>query len=297
MSRELANKVGTAFDYDALPAEARVVVRQKTGEIQDRMGRAAQSILEIGERLTVVKEHLAHGQFARWLDGEFEWSEDTAQRMMRAAEFVKNRNLRDLKIAPSALYMLAAPSTPEPVREEVIKAARAGRKITHAEVKQATTRAKPAKAPKKPSAAAPNPQPPAAPPPEPEPPKYQTGRPIPAAGKVAEAFANASTRTDAALRLLTQFSVQINPLLGDANGTRPLPGGEMLAKHRQQGLADLKNLRNWLRDTRPFAACPYPHAPGAPCEACKGLGWVVRQTWDDAPAQYKAGGAGAKGVA
>ena len=41
----------TAFDYESLDAETRIVVRQKTGEIKDRMRRSASDIVEIGERL------------------------------------------------------------------------------------------------------------------------------------------------------------------------------------------------------------------------------------------------------
>jgi hypothetical protein len=40
--------------------------------------------------------------------------------MMNVATEFKSINFIDLEIAPSALYLLAAPSTPEPARQEAI---------------------------------------------------------------------------------------------------------------------------------------------------------------------------------
>lgn len=131
--------ITTQFDYAALDKTDRAVVEQKTGEIRDRMGRAAQSIVEIGERLLVVKEKLGHGNFGEWLRVEFDWSEPTALRMMHVASRFKSVNLKDLKIGPSALYLLSSPSTPDEVREQFIEAAKSGVKVTHSDVRRAIT--------------------------------------------------------------------------------------------------------------------------------------------------------------
>lgn len=131
------------FDYGALDNADRSVVQQKTTEIRDRMGRAVQNIVEMGERLLVVKDKLGHGQFGAWLDAEFGWTPMTASRMMRAAEFVKSNNLLDSTIAPSALYLLASDSTPDEVRDQFIEAAKNGKPVTHAEVKAAVAPPKP----------------------------------------------------------------------------------------------------------------------------------------------------------
>ncbi len=71
---------------------------------------------EIGSRLIAVKDALGHGRFGRWLEAEFQWSEPTAERMMRVADTFKSVKLTDLNIGQSALYMLASPSTPAPIR-------------------------------------------------------------------------------------------------------------------------------------------------------------------------------------
>lgn len=123
------------YDYSRLDAETRQVVEQKTMEIRDRMGRAAQNIVEIGQRLIDVKARLPHGQFGRWLEDEFAWSEPTALRMMQVAKQFKSINLTDLSVAPSALYLLSSPSTPPEIRDQFIEQAKAGEKITHKAVK------------------------------------------------------------------------------------------------------------------------------------------------------------------
>jgi hypothetical protein len=60
------------------------------------------------EGLRAAKEPLPHGQFGSWLQANFEMSEPTYLRFMRAGEaFGKNVNLTDFK--PSVVYALADP--------------------------------------------------------------------------------------------------------------------------------------------------------------------------------------------
>lgn len=51
------------FDYDSLDAGDAVFVQQH-GAIQSLMKRSAQDILEIGQRLIVVKKRLGYGRFS-----------------------------------------------------------------------------------------------------------------------------------------------------------------------------------------------------------------------------------------
>lgn len=96
------------------------------------MRRTAQDIIEIGQKLIDVKQHLGHGKFGLWLRLEFEWTDRTARQFMRVAEAFKSENFSDLDFAPSALYLLAAPSTPDEVRREALERAYQGESITHA---------------------------------------------------------------------------------------------------------------------------------------------------------------------
>jgi hypothetical protein len=58
----------------------------------------------------------------------------------------KSENFSDLSIDASALYLLAAPSTPVAVRDAVIARAEAGERITHGEVKRLVVHTRPSRA-------------------------------------------------------------------------------------------------------------------------------------------------------
>jgi hypothetical protein len=127
------------FDYMTMDDEARAVVRQKTGEIRERIRRTTGDLIEIGERLIEIKDQLGHGQFLGWLKAEFDWSERTAQNLMSVADAFKSATVADLPIGPKALYALAAPSVPEPARQEAIALAENGHQVTHADAGRAET--------------------------------------------------------------------------------------------------------------------------------------------------------------
>lgn len=117
------------FDYGGLDAETRIVVQQRTGEIKTLLHRSAQDIKDIGQKLIEVKAKLGHGNFEDWLAAEFSMSDDTARNFMNVAKRlpeIPNGSVFDAK----ALYMLAAPSTPEAAREEALERAASGEKVT-----------------------------------------------------------------------------------------------------------------------------------------------------------------------
>lgn len=124
------SKVQKNFDYASLDADTSHFVQQQTGEIKVLMKQTVQGILAIGLKLLEVKHKLKHGKFGDWLAAEFEWSQDTASNFMRVAERFGN-NPKISEFAPSALYLLAARSTPELARVEAIARASAGEQITH----------------------------------------------------------------------------------------------------------------------------------------------------------------------
>jgi len=124
------------FNYEALEAETRIVVQQRTNEIRDRMRRAAQDIVEIGERLADVRDRLDDGAFSTWLQAEFAWSRRTAYNCIAVYEQLgKRANFAQTSIAASALYLLAAATTPDEARDEVLARAAAGEPITHQDTK------------------------------------------------------------------------------------------------------------------------------------------------------------------
>lgn len=118
------------FDYGQLDAETRIVVQQRTEEIKVLVRRSAQDIIDIGNKLIDVKARLGHGNFGGWLESEFSWSEGTARRFINVALNMRQIDHGD-RFEMKALYLLAAPSTPEAARIEAIAHAQAGEFITH----------------------------------------------------------------------------------------------------------------------------------------------------------------------
>lgn len=134
MPTSASSTVRKLFDYDSLNAEDAVFVQQQTGAIRLLMKRSAQDIVEIGQRLIEVKQRLGHGRFGTWLGTEFEWTQETARRFMKVAkQFAQNPQIVDF--APSALYLLAEPSTPESARKEALSRADSGESITYTAAK------------------------------------------------------------------------------------------------------------------------------------------------------------------
>lgn len=126
-------KAWKKFDYNALDASTSQFVKAQTGEIRGLMKRTVESIFEIGQRLIIVKERLGHGRFGSWLETEFDWDERTARRFINVAENLKSKSdkLSEVDFAPSALYVLASPSTPESARDEAFARAASGESITY----------------------------------------------------------------------------------------------------------------------------------------------------------------------
>lgn len=61
-----------------------------------------------GDLLIEAKDQCEHGEWLAWLDDEFEWSPDTAEKYMKVAGLsTKFRKLRNLKLGKTTLYQLA----------------------------------------------------------------------------------------------------------------------------------------------------------------------------------------------
>jgi Protein of unknown function (DUF3102) len=94
--------------------------------------------IKIGGHLLEAKDKCGHGRFGPWLRAEFGWSERTALRFTQLHGLGKSAKLADLEALDlSGAYLLAAPSTPPEVVEEVIAKAASGEKVSHSEVKAA----------------------------------------------------------------------------------------------------------------------------------------------------------------
>jgi hypothetical protein len=130
-------------DLAATPLDAATTLKQHAEAIKLLAKRVCRDIVEIGYHLTKAQELAGHGKWLRWLDQEFGWSEQTARNYMRVYELAqKSTTVVDLNLPLRALYVLAAPSTPESVREEIIGRAASGEKISYEQVGQEVAEAR-----------------------------------------------------------------------------------------------------------------------------------------------------------
>lgn len=124
------------FNYSLLSYEKQIIIQNQTDEIKKLVRRTAQNIIEIGQRLQEVKKELGHGNFGKWLEAEFNWSVATATKMMQVSQQFDAVNFTNLNFAPSALYILAAPSSPQKARTEALSRAKKGESITYSLAKK-----------------------------------------------------------------------------------------------------------------------------------------------------------------
>jgi Protein of unknown function (DUF3102) len=126
------------FDYGILPIEIRTEAKAAAGRIKEHLRSA---IVEVGADLIQVKGGLPHGEFGKWLKAEFGMTERSAQNYMAAAELAGKCETVSV-LQPKTLYLLAAPSTPEPVRQEIIERFDAGEVVSDRTVKEMVDDAK-----------------------------------------------------------------------------------------------------------------------------------------------------------
>ena len=120
-----------SFNYQNLDRQTQIAIKQKTSEIKSLIRQTAQDIFYVGQKLAEVKQQLKHGEFRNWLNTEFNWSVSSATKFMQVSEQFKSVNFTHLNFATSALYVLAAPSTPEKARQHALQLASKGENITY----------------------------------------------------------------------------------------------------------------------------------------------------------------------
>jgi hypothetical protein len=131
------------FDYGALDQETQVLVRLRAGEIKSLAKRVAADIVEIGGKLAEVKDRVGgNGKFNDWLSAELGWSERTAYNFISVWQRFGAANFALENVATSALYLLAAPSTPAEAVEAARQIAESGEEVTHGVAKEIVRQAK-----------------------------------------------------------------------------------------------------------------------------------------------------------
>lgn len=136
--------------YDALAQADQEVVQRATLEIRELHGEieaaeermaslfkmTVEKAIQIGERLTRVKDVLPHGQFLPWIRAEFPFSHDTASNYMKVSKrFSKDEisKVSKFTIPLSAFHVLA--DAPDSAIAEVTQRAEQGQPTSVAESK------------------------------------------------------------------------------------------------------------------------------------------------------------------
>ncbi len=122
------------FDYSQLDAETRITIKQRAERIQERNRTIALNIWENGRDLYEAQQQLAqhgYGCFIEWAESETGFSIRTVYNFIAVYQNFDCATVAQSKLTAKVLYLLAAPSTPEPARIEAIERAQAGESITH----------------------------------------------------------------------------------------------------------------------------------------------------------------------
>lgn len=102
----------TGWDY-AVAEEGRAIV--------DRVRQRTESfVIDTGRDLLGIKSKLEHGQFQIWIERALGFTARTARNYMSAAECFAAKTEIVSVLPPTLIYKLAADSTPEPVREQIV---------------------------------------------------------------------------------------------------------------------------------------------------------------------------------
>jgi hypothetical protein len=139
LSAASRNKPRSGFAYAGVADDAATELRNLAAEIRHR---SITDMIEIGNLLLHAKDHLPHGQFGPWLEAEDLMSKRTAQRRMAMATMAAKSDTVTL-LPLSIAYRLSAPSTPDPIRDEILASFAAGERLNAGEIRQRIDQAKP----------------------------------------------------------------------------------------------------------------------------------------------------------
>jgi hypothetical protein len=136
---------------DCAPTISESALTEHAEIIRQYGKRVIADVIEIGRRLVECRRILKEDSGWRaWLEDELKWSPQTAGRFIQVYELSQEcSTVEHLDLPVSALYLLAAPSTPAEVRDEIIERVESGEEVTVPEVRQTIEAAKPARKPRK----------------------------------------------------------------------------------------------------------------------------------------------------
>lgn len=143
LSAEQTHLASLRYDYNQIDAQHRETVIEAAIDIHGHATKARDSVIAIGERLLQIKNLLPHGQFQDWVEQEFGIERRMAQNYMSVAtRFGTNRRFGGKNeiislLSPTAMYLLAAPSTPtEAVEAAIAETEQTGQRLKVRRIKE-----------------------------------------------------------------------------------------------------------------------------------------------------------------
>jgi|SRR5262249_23554200 len=127
------------MDPKSVPSRENPILTEHAAAIRALGKQTVESVVEIGRHLSEAKAEIRKlgMSWGDWLKAEFNWSDQQARRCMHIFERKSElNNLLNADLPVSALYLLAAPSTPKEARNEINERAQAGEKVKVAKVKR-----------------------------------------------------------------------------------------------------------------------------------------------------------------
>jgi hypothetical protein len=109
----------------------------------NKLSRAtAEHICHIGKLLVAARERMPHGSWLPWLEKEFAWSSDMAERFINVYKRFSDPKFRRMRNMAGAtlLVELAKPSMPEVVRAEIIDRVERGERVKVGDVRKTLKR-------------------------------------------------------------------------------------------------------------------------------------------------------------
>lgn len=131
------------YDYNQIDAQHRETVIEAAIDIHGHASKARDNLIAIGNRLLQIKNLLPHGQFQDWVEKEFGIERRMAQNYMAVAtRFGNNQQFADKNeiisfFSPTAMYLLASPSTPvEAVEAAIAESEESGQRLKVRRIKE-----------------------------------------------------------------------------------------------------------------------------------------------------------------
>jgi hypothetical protein len=138
MTAQIEPPAPVAFDYATIPPADRSWLRDRTAAVKLTSRSIAAEVTAIGMTLAAVKERIGHGRFQQWCAAELPWSMRQTQRLMQVGKIFGDLAEKRHCVAfePTALFLLAQPSTPQGAREYALELASGGQKVSASVAKE-----------------------------------------------------------------------------------------------------------------------------------------------------------------